>query len=64
MNELILPDLCPVGTEHEPFVETEQENTEFWGAPQTTIRLTITCANCGQAYRPRHEEPYEEACSN
>ena len=42
--EATLTDLCPDGTEHEPVVETEELTTDFWGHPQTTIKLTITCA--------------------
>jgi hypothetical protein len=56
-------DLCPDGTEHEPVVKTE-ELTDFWGQSQTTIKLTITCAKCGEACRPRHEDERDESCSD
>lgn len=57
-------ELCLDGSEHEPVIETDELTTEFWGALQTTIKITITCAKCGEHCRPRHEEPYEEPCSN
>jgi hypothetical protein len=57
-------DLCPDGTEHEPVVETEELVTEFWGHPQKTIKVTITCAKCGEACRPRQEDERDESCSD
>jgi hypothetical protein len=53
MTEATLTDLCPDGSEHEPVVETEELVTEFWGHSQKTIKVTITCAKCGEACRPR-----------
>jgi hypothetical protein len=61
--ELELTDLCPDGTEHRPVVETEELSTEFWGVPLTTVKVTITCAKCGQPCRTRFEEE-DEACNN
>jgi hypothetical protein len=49
-------DLCPDGTEHEPVVETEELASDFWAHPQTTIKVTIACAKCGEACRPRQED--------
>jgi hypothetical protein len=62
--EATLTDLCPDGTEHEPVVETEELTTDFWGHPQTTIKLTITCAKCGEGCRPRLEDERDESCSD
>ncbi len=64
MNPEVLTDTCPDGSDHEPVVETDELSTVFCGQPLTTIKVTITCAKCGEACRPRYEEPYEEPCSN
>jgi hypothetical protein len=61
--ELKLTDLCADGTEHSPVVETEELPTEFWGSPQTTIKVTVICAKCGEPCRPRYEEE-DEPCHN
>jgi hypothetical protein len=61
---IIRLDLCPDGTEHEPVVETEELTTEFGGHPQTTIKVTITCAKCGEACRMRYEDERDESCSD
>jgi hypothetical protein len=60
--EATLTDLCPDGTEHEPVVETEELTTEFWGHRQKTIKVTITCAKCGEGCRPRYEDERDESC--
>jgi hypothetical protein len=62
--EATLADLCPDGTEHEPVVETEELTTKFWGHPQKTIKVTITCARCSEACRPRQEDERDEPCSD
>jgi hypothetical protein len=64
MTEATLTDLCPDGSEHEPVVETEELVTEFWGHSQKTIKVTITCAKCGEACRPRYEDERDESCSD
>jgi hypothetical protein len=60
MTEATLTDLCPDGSEHEPVVETEELVTEFWGHSQKTIKVTITCAKCGEACRPRQEDERDD----
>jgi hypothetical protein len=60
--EATLTDLCSDGAEHEPVVETEELVTEFWGDSQKTIKVTITCARCGEACRPRYEDERDESC--
>ena len=57
-------DVCPDGTEHEPVVETDELTTDFLGHPQTTIKLTITCARCGEGCRLRYEDERDESCSD
>ena len=57
-------DLCHDGTEHEPVVETDELTTDYWGHPQTTIKLTITCAKCGEGCRMRLEDERDESCSD
>jgi hypothetical protein len=64
VNEALLTDLCPDGTEHEPVVETDELATNYWGNPETTIKLTITCAKCSESCRMRLEDERDESRSD
>ena len=47
-----------------PVVETDELTTDYWRHPQTTIKVTVTCAKCGEACRLRYEDERDESCSD